>query len=297
MEYIICVDGGGTKTESAAYDHDGKELSREYTGYGNMTLNKEIAVSNILDSIEKCELVKNNEKLTNIYLGIAGIEAGENRKILKEAVEKKFNITPYIYNDAEIAMHALLKGNDGILTIAGTGSISFGISNGVKKRSGGWGHVLGDEGSGYYIALRAFKNMIYEEEEGLENSVLTNEILKKLKLKDIESIKGFIYSSTKDEIASIAKVVAKAAEHGEENAIEILKDAGTEIGKITERVWKRLGKPKKVNIALKGSVITKIPCVRKSFDLYIANAISDAEIIDDDISSTKGGYYIARKNW
>lgn len=295
MEYIICADGGGTKTEAIAYNHMGEELRKYVAGYSNLTQNKEAALSNILESIEKCKVNEGN--LIGIYLGIAGAEVGENRRIIKEAVEDKFNITPEIYNDAEIALYALLKGHDGILAISGTGSICIGICNGISAKSGGWGYLLGDEGSGYNLAIEAFKKMIYDYEEGFKLSALSAAILDKLGIKSVEEIESFIYSSTKDQIASIVPVIAKMADAGESNAIELLKDSGYQIAKTTERVWKKLGKPKDINIALKGSIITKIRIVREAYDDYIKKLIKDVKIIDDDVSSAKGGYYLALKEW
>ncbi|WMJ82184.1 BadF/BadG/BcrA/BcrD ATPase family protein [Clostridium sp. MB40-C1] len=297
MEYVICTDGGGTKTETIAYNRQGEELFKSLKGYANLTLNQKVAVSNIIESIEECTLNLKEHKLVGIYMGIAGIEVGENRKIVKDAVQKRLNIIPEIYNDAQIALYALLKGEEGILTIAGTGSISIGTYKGLNVISGGWGHLLGDEGSGYYIVIEALKKMIYDYEEGLSNSKLTEAILENLDIESINSIKQFIYSATKNEIAAIAPLISKMAEQGEKNAVEILQNAGVDIAKITERVWTKLGEPHDIKVALKGSIITKVRIVRETFDFYIKNRIKGVTIKYEDVSSAKGGYYLSLKKW
>ncbi len=128
-----------------------------------------------------------------------------------------------VINDGELALKAVLKGEDGVLTIAGTGSICIGIRNNIKDKCGGWGHLLGDEGSGYSIAIKALRRMIHEQELNLERSRLHKEILKELNITNTDEICAFVYSSTKDKIASLTTLISKLAEEGEENAIAILK--------------------------------------------------------------------------
>lgn len=66
-----------------------------------------------------------------------------------------------------IAHAAALKGKDGILTIGGTGAICLGRKGEVYEYSGGWGHILGDEGSGYWIALQGLKRMANQFDQGV----------------------------------------------------------------------------------------------------------------------------------
>ncbi|WML33395.1 BadF/BadG/BcrA/BcrD ATPase family protein [Clostridium sp. OS1-26] len=293
MRYIIGVDGGGTKTEAIAYNMEGKEICRAVTGYGSLIIDKKTAVNNIIQAIEICVNTLKENELIGIYLGLAGIEAGENKKIVEKAVKSKFNTHVEIYNDAELAFYALLKGEEGILAISGTGSIALGISKGKKITSGGWGHLLGDEGSGYNIAINAYKRMIYEEELGLEKSKLTKTLLKELSIQSVQDIKGIVYYSTKDEIASIIPTIVKLAEEQEENALRILKEAGMEIALMVHRLWKKLKLQGTIKVALKGSIITKIKFVREAFNAHLLTLIESVEIIDEDVSSCKGAYYLA----
>lgn len=93
--------------------------------------------------------VLKEDELVDLYLGIAGSEVGDNAKIIKDTIKNELKTDCVLMNDAEIALKAMLRGNDGILTIAGTGSIAFGVKNNSSVRCGGWGNLLGDEGSGY----------------------------------------------------------------------------------------------------------------------------------------------------
>jgi N-acetylglucosamine kinase-like BadF-type ATPase len=291
MKYVIGVDGGGTKTEASAYDLDGKIMLTSIKGFGNLLNNKEIALDNILSAIKEIIDEFGVSELSCIYLGIAGSEVGENKKIISDKIKNELKVDSVVMNDAEIALKAMLKGKDGILTIAGTGSIAFGINKNVTSRCGGWGSLLGDEGSGYRISIDAIKRMIFEEEHSIAQSELTKKIMDRLEIKSVDEITKFVYSSTKDDIASLAPIVARLGEAGDEIASEILINEGVELAKTVENLYKKL-KFKSCSIALVGGVIRKAKVVRKAFEDYLKENIVVEDIIDEEISPTMGAYYI-----
>lgn len=299
MEYIIGVDGGGTKTEAIAYNLDGEELGRAYTGFGNLLLGFEKANENINVSIKNCmnsvEKAYGEANCVLIYLGLAGIEALDIKSKLQISLEDKFCISVKVTNDAEIALAALLKGEDGILTISGTGSISYGLCNGTLDRTGGWGHLLGDEGSGYYIAIEGFKNMIVEEDSNLPYSSLTEAFMKKLHIDKVNDIKGFIYSSSKGDIAAFAPIVVDEAALGDEIAKEILVKAGRSLALITYNLYKKLGFKGEVSIGIKGSILTEVKLVKEAFQQALIKDIGIFKIVQDDVSPAKGAFYLAKK--
>lgn len=294
VNYVIGVDGGGTKTEIVAYDLNGNIIGRALRGFGNLLNGKEEALNNIISGIRELVDELNLEGLKGLYLGLAGSESGENSKIVYDAINKEFNIQPVIMNDSQLALKALLKGEDGILTIAGTGSIAFGMKDGQEARCGGWGNLLGDEGSGYKIAIEALKNMIHEYDYGIELSSLSTEILSFLNIKEVNGIIEFVYSKTKDEIASITPIVAKLGELGNEIAIEILKAEGKAIGKTTERIFNKLNF-ESCKIGIVGGVLKKSKIVRQEFEGYLSEKIRVDAFVDDDTSPAKGAYYIYLK--
>ncbi|ACA53816.1 ATPase [Clostridium botulinum] len=295
MEYVIGVDAGGTKTEAIAYDLRGHELIKTVTGFGNLVLNEKEAINNILDSIKACIDKLSKEGLKKIYIGAAGMEVANNAYIIEKNIKENFNTDVMVINDGELALKAVLKGEDGVLTIAGTGSICIGIRNNIKDKCGGWGHLLGDEGSGYSIAIKALRRMIHEQELNLERSRLHKEILKELNIANTDEICAFVYSSTKDKIASLTTLISKLAEEGEENAIAILKKEGKALGVITERVYKRLNFENKCSIGIKGSVIEKAKVLRQAFEEYLLSNIGEIKIVQEDVSSAKGAYYMYLK--
>jgi len=291
MKYVIGVDGGGTKTEASAYDSDGKAMITSVKGFANLLNNKEIALDNIVSAIREIIDRFGTNDLSGVYLGIAGSEVGENAKIISDKIKNELKIDSIVMNDSEIALKAMLKGNDGILTIAGTGSVAFGINKNITSKCGGWGNLLGDEGSGYSIAIDSIKRMILEEEHSIPQSELTKNIMIKLGIKSVDEITNFVYSSTKDEIASLTPIVARLGEVGDKIACEILINEGVELAKTVESVYKKL-KFESCSIALVGGVIREAKVVRKAFEDYLRENIVIENIVDEDISPTIGAYYI-----
>lgn len=230
------------------------------------------------------------ENLHGIYVGAAGCEVGDNARFIEERLKLKTNTYIKVMNDAEIALKPMLKGSDGILTIAGTGSIVFGMNKGISSRCGGWGNLLGDEGSGYQIVISAIKRMIKEEEEDLPQSDLTKAILKELKIKSVNNITEFVYSGTKDEIASLTPIIARIAKDGDKIAEEILLEQGTELARTVERLYKKL-KFSNCSIGLVGGVIRNIDLLKNAFEGYLKDNIKVDEFIYEEVSPTKGAYY------
>lgn len=293
MNYIIGVDGGGTKTEAVAYDLDGNVLKVALTGFGNPLNNKEEALKNIHDSIKELTDEYGLESLKGLYLGIAGSESSENKKVIKEVADKFFKDS-VVMNDGELALKAMLKGEDGILTIAGTGSISFGVNGENRARRGGWGHLLGDEGSAYKISIEAIKRMIFENDNNIENSPLTDKVMEHLKISSADEVIAFVYSATKDEVAKLAPIVSILAEAGDEMCISIMMEEGLALAKTTENTYKKLGF-EKCSIGLVGGVIRKSKVVRETFEKYLNKNINVVSYVDSEVSAAKGAYYIYLK--
>lgn len=294
MSYVIGVDGGGTKTEAVAYDLNGEVLAKSLTGFGNLVNDKEEALKNVTDSIKAIIDQLGRDGLKGIYLGLAGSEVGDNARIVYEEVKEKFEIEASVMNDSDLALKALLKGEDGILVIAGTGSIAFGIKDNNQLKCGGWGHLLGDEGSAYKISIEAIKKMINDQDYGIEMTDLSKDILSELKFDKVDDIVGFVYSSTKDEIAQLAGLVSKHAESGDEFSKNVLVVEGRDIAKQAERIYKKL-EFNSCRIGLVGGVIRKSKFLRQAFEEYLNNNVKVESFVDDDVSAAKGAYYIYNK--
>ncbi len=149
-------------------------------------------------------------KSVKIGVGAAGagrLEDVEKLKtILKDIGFKKYSVS----SDAHIGLLAIHGKNDGMMIISGTGSIGFAIKDFTLYRKGGWGHLLGDEGSGYFMGLSLSKELFYsfDKEEPFPEKIL-EDILDLTSSKNSGEFLKWIYKSDKGEIAKLSSIVLK----------------------------------------------------------------------------------------
>ena len=290
MEYVVGVDAGGTKTSAALYDEEGRTLFEARTGHGNMTVNPDAAILNIVTAAAECVGACPGPDNLHIIVGAAGISAEGNAQALAAAFKARLPNSPVrIEGDAILALYALTKGRDGILVISGTGTIAHGKYNGVQHRIGGWGHILGDEGSGYQIARLAFTNVTREYDSGTGYGLMSRMLMEKFN-GDINVMIKYVYAASKSEIAGFLPMVDQAAAGGDETAAALLNDAGLYLAGLAEILWRRLGYTGRATVVYKGGVIEKSAPVRRAF----VNALPPEKFLvsPESAPSELGAYYM-----
>lgn len=263
--YVIGLDAGGTKTHGAVIDQVQNIHFSVETGPGNVAVDSEKAEEQIMAAIQACIKSKYGSLCKAIVLGIAGIEKGHLKSEFKTLVEQQFQLPALILNDAELALYAVLEDENGILAIAGTGSVLIGKKDSTIKMVGGWGHLLGDEGSAYHIGIQALKQLASEIEQGNIQTKLAKALATQYQLPDASAIKEFVYSSTKKEIADIALFVYRRAQD-DTDAKKLLEQAGEELAQQAIRLVKQLElETSAIPIIVKGSLLEKNEFVRHHF--------------------------------
>ncbi|MCM3545039.1 BadF/BadG/BcrA/BcrD ATPase family protein [Priestia megaterium] len=296
MDYIIGIDGGGTKTEGVAYSLDGQKLAASKSGYGNLLINYNTAITHIGECITACKTALAGHTCKGISLGLAGSKALSKEEI-KRYFYDRYQVDVGLYDDAMIAHEALLHGKDGILTIAGTGAVSIGKKDGVYEYGGGWGHLLGDEGSGYWIGLQALILLTKEHDQSRTYSSLSQTILQHVKADTIHDIKKFVYSSPKSEVASLTPLVVNQARNHKQEASDILQQAGKNLANMTLHLYTKQRFEGSCLLACKGSILTEVPEV---FDVYKKTCEKEIKHIQwatQRVSSAKGAYQLFMKEY
>jgi N-acetylglucosamine kinase-like BadF-type ATPase len=284
MHWLIGLDGGGTKTIGCAADLTGKILGRVEKGPSNYhtagLVNFKAVIASIVDELAvSCSLGKDD--LLVVSLGLAGADGLRDKGIITNALVELGLCCHYLVNsDAKAALVAGLGKAEGIVLIAGTGSVAYGINKqGSVTRAGGWGHLASDEGSGYWIGRQALVRGIKAAEQRDKATVLVPMIMAYLGLQSWDELNGYINSrsTSKADIASLAQVAAAAAQVEDIVATEILSQAGDELASLVESVMARGFSPgEPVSVCMYGGIVNNIPLIRQRLAVVLAGS---AEIV------------------
>src|SRR4051794_38579512 len=247
MAYYLGVDGGASKTAALVTDDTGRALGDGLAGPSNhLRVGIETAARNIERAVNKALVAADvaSREIGWTYCGIAGADHPAHRQEVVDSLSVFFprgNFT--VDNDARIALSGAIGFGAGVVVIAGTGSVCVGRNDaGDEARAGGWGPLVGDEGSGFAIA-RAGLAAILRAYDGRGPATLMTELLKRDYDMTPPDLPRFVYATTThaDDIARVGKLVIDAAENGDAPAHEIIERAGGELGSCVLAVASRLG--------------------------------------------------------
>lgn len=290
-EYIVGVDAGGTKTAAALYDEAGTRLFDAKSGFGNLLIDGPKAMEHIGAAAAAC--LAQCPGPARLYVGAAGIHAGQNRAQLSASLARRFPGVPLrIEDDAKLALYAAVQGGDGLLIIAGTGSIAYGKKGPALHRAGGWGNILGDEGSGYDISRKALARVTAEYDLGTGYSLLSRRILEKLDT-DVFGLVQFVHQADKGAIAAFLPLVEQCALAGDAAAAALLEEAGASLARLALLLHRRMGFAPPVSVAVKGGVLEKTPAVYQAFARQLSG--QDFTLLADSPPAELGAYYLYRE--
>ena len=139
--HVLGIDAGGTKTVALLADADGHVLAEGRAGAANLHTEGELEVEKILHTVIDLATDGRDVTLSAVCLGIAGVDREDDARIIRGIMRRMgYRSNTLIVNDAMIALVAGAGASPGVVVIAGTGSIAYGVSHhGVAARAGGWG--------------------------------------------------------------------------------------------------------------------------------------------------------------
>jgi N-acetylmuramic acid 6-phosphate etherase len=263
------IECGATRSAALLVAADKGRSIRAQFGPANLRLMDDAALADHFSAIKAMQQ-DSADVLRGIVIGMAGMRTDADRKrIIAAAANVWPRIPVYATNDLEPALMAA-PSSEGkaaqVLIVSGTGSCCFGrTAAGKTLRYGGWGHILGDKGSGYEIGMRSLKAVVYYYDRDGKISSLGSALLKKLKLNEPEDLIDWAKTAEKPRIAALAVEVFAESAKGSKIARDILAAAAESLAKDGAQCAKRLvkkGTP--VEFVLSGGVFQKQPAfVRK----------------------------------
>ncbi len=261
MEYVIGIDGGGTSTTGLLADLNGNLYAQSRNGPSNFqVIGLDEAIEVIRNVIENLvtSIPSSSSSIQAIYLGMAGVDTAQDANLIRTHIES-LNIAQrvYVVNDTEIALVGGVGGERGVVVVAGTGSAAFGCDGeGHKAHSGGWGWILGDEGSAFHIGQQGLQAVIRALEGRGEDTHLIDELIKNWRLTNRDELISALRARTwsRNDVANMAEWVAMTANIGDKISQKIMKHAGEELGLLATSVIKKLQISGEFCIVLTGGV-------------------------------------------
>lgn len=263
MDFIAGIDGGGTKTRICCRDLHGNEISIKQFGSFNMN---SIGPEKFRDLMKEIgEFLNSTGNCRAVCIGSAGISNTMMVEIVAEAMAQAGITNWKLVGDQVIALHGALDGQSGISLIAGTGSICFGRgTDGNQARSGGWGHLVGDEGSGYALGRDAVQAVALAWDGCGPETSLTGLLADRFGLDTQPKIISYVYGADKSRLAALSRLVEEATAQGDAVAREIICRNARQLCELVVAVGRRLGL-KNPRVAMLGGMLEHDTILRSEF--------------------------------
>jgi N-acetylmuramic acid 6-phosphate etherase len=265
---LLGIECGGTHTVAICADRELYQVKRLDVDGANLRLLTDAQLLRHFRSI--------GAKMPEpgaVCIGMAGARTASDFARIRTMAGKVWPRSQlYATNDLETALMAAQEESTAaaasVLILSGTGSCCFGRrTDGRTAKVGGWGHILGDKGSGFEIGLRALKaTVFYYDRDGVWPK-LGARLLRALQLNEPDELIDWVRTASKPEVAALAMEVFKASTEREKIARDILKAAAHSLARDGAACAGRLAKGGAVvNFILSGGILSKQPRFRREVE-------------------------------
>ena len=287
-EKILGVEGGGTKTAWILVERSGDELN--ILDQGTLpSSNFRLATPDRLRAIFS-ELPK---QINRAGIFLAGCGTAEDRHSLSNLCAEIWPGAKILTgSDRDSGLAAALGHGDGIVVNAGSGSSVTGRRGDRIENAGGWGHILGDTGGGYFISIRALRLILREYDLHRGEVQLTAKILHARSLNNLDELVRWAQTADKMEIATLAPVVFEAAASGDVRVMEIIEEGALVLCEYTEAVASRLHllAPK---VMLLGGLFHRDSIYTHAFRRRLKKNLPDARVATAERAPELGAAWLA----
>lgn len=250
--FWLGIDGGGTNCRAALADDAGTVRGEGLAEAANfLRVGLERAINHIKQAVNEACRQANIEllQITAACVGLAGTSHPDHHRQMLAALKDALPIAQIILEtDARVALAGATGNKAGVVIIAGTGSIACGINARSRfARAGGWGPVMGDEGSGSYIGRRALEAVMMSYDYRGQPTTMMEPVLRHFGVASAPELATVIYDTSPKEkgevparIAQLSRIAVRAAQEGDGVALKILQDAADELAKAAIAVIEQL---------------------------------------------------------
>jgi N-acetylglucosamine kinase-like BadF-type ATPase len=304
MTMYLGVDGGGTKTAFCLLHEDGRVAARAlapscYYFTEGIGLVGRVLREGIDEVCTRASVTPAEIRYAFFGLPTYGEVSGDV-PILDAIPEEVLGHDRYACdNDTVCGWAGSLGGVDGINVVSGTGSITYGERDGRGVRVGGWGDLFGDEGSAYWISIRGLNAFTRMGDGRLPVGPLHEALRNHLELEaDLDLVDVVLnrWQGGRSEIAALSRVVARAAESGDDCAAQILSEAADELAELVDSTRRQLdfGPDEMIPVSYSGGVFN-IPSVVEGFEAALGDLHDSYDLREPMHSPVVGAAIYAAK--
>ena len=286
MPCFFCgVDGGGTRTTVICRTREGQEIGKRTFGPFNPNSIGEESFRGILGEI--LSYIGSLGTCMGLCIGASGV-TNDNVRTLADGILAGKGIPYILLGDFEIAHTGALGGKEGIVLVSGTGSVCYGrTSDGRSAMGGGWGHLLGDRGSGYGLGRDALIAVAEVFDGYGEETVLKDLVCGEFGLDTPGKLVSYVYSNDKSAVAAVSPLVDRACRQGDPVARRIVEENARALTDIVLAVAGRLGFKETV-VALTGGLLMDPTCLKESFVSVLSSRNAGLECVPPLHSAAEG---------
>ncbi len=299
MESWVGVDGGGTRTTAVVVDHAGAVIARVEGGGSLVDPLQPLRGAQALADLAKRALREAGVK--GRASGVCSALAGAGRQSVRDALTAELaqlGIARHVMviGDAEAALSDAFEGGPGALLIAGTGSAAWARDKtGRQVRSGGWGMLLGDEGSGYAIGMAALRKVVRAADGRDKSTALSRQMLDAAGVAAPEDLIAWIAGADKAAVAALAPIVLTSAAAGDRGAIALAEAAAQELAHQVHAVLDRTGPwSNAVQVAFAGGLIAPAQPLRDRTWHALQALPYGFQLREEPVDAARGAAWIAR---
>lgn len=204
------------------------------------------------------------EEVASLFIGLGGADRPQIKERIQHAFADEWGERLLIDNDVIAALYAGTWGQPGVVLLAGTGSIACAFSKeGARHRVGGWGYLVGDEGSGFDLGKKAAISVMREYDGRGESTVLTRLFMDHYGVERPDELISLIYggSNPRKELAKTSQLVEQAATLGDPVANALIKQAVEDLLELADACLKKVQEP--VPVVLAGGLLTASTILRE----------------------------------
>ena len=293
---VLGIDAGGTKTVCQVADGKGNVLAESRGPGANLVSLGEQRVEAALRAVIDPALADRPDRIDAVCLGMAGVDQAREADTVRGVLSRigHFGQT-LVVSDSLIALEAGAPDSPGVVVASGTGSIAYGRdASGRAARAGGWGYVLADEGSGFWLGKEAIRAVLRAADRRGPGTSMTGPVLRHFGVGRPQDIGREVYRDglRPAALAEIAPIVEAAAAAGDQVAVDILDAAASELTRLAVSVAEQLDLPQGP-VVLAGGTFRAAPRLAAAVLAALAERLPDAERRVLDVEPAYGAVRLA----